>query len=54
MQPTHATMNRRTVIAPATIYNGKTPFNVIMVSKNSTAKSAVDLNGQIVAVNGAP
>jgi NitT/TauT family transport system substrate-binding protein len=40
------------VIAPATIYNGTTPVNVIMVGKNSTAKTAADLNGQTVAVNG--
>ena len=40
------------VIAPATIYNGKTPVNVIMVGKTSTVKSAADLNGQTVAVNG--
>jgi NitT/TauT family transport system substrate-binding protein len=40
------------VIAPATIYNGTTPVNVIMVGKNSTVKSAADLNGQTVAVNG--
>ncbi|HEY5348638.1 MAG TPA: ABC transporter substrate-binding protein, partial [Candidatus Lustribacter sp.] len=40
------------VIAPAIIYNGKTPVNVIMVGKNSTVKTAADLNGQTVAVNG--
>jgi len=40
------------VIAPATIYNGTTPVNVIMVGKNSTVKTAADLNGQTVAVNG--
>jgi NitT/TauT family transport system substrate-binding protein len=40
------------VIAPATIYNGKTPVNVIMAAKNSTIKTAADLNGQTVAVNG--
>ncbi len=40
------------VIAPATIYNGTTPVNVIMVAKNSTVKTGADLNGQTVAVNG--
>ena len=40
------------VIAPATIYNGTTPVNVIMVGKNSAVKTAADLNGQTVAVNG--
>ena len=40
------------VIAPATIYNGKTPVNVIMVGKNSTVQKAADLNGMTVAVNG--
>jgi NitT/TauT family transport system substrate-binding protein len=40
------------VIAPATIYNGTTPVNVIMVGNNSTVKKAADLNGQTVAVNG--
>ena len=40
------------VIAPATIYNGTTPANVIMVAQNSTVKSGADLNGQTVAVNG--
>jgi NitT/TauT family transport system substrate-binding protein len=40
------------VIAPATIYNGKTPVNVIMAAKNSTIKTGADLNGQTVAVNG--
>jgi len=40
------------VIAPATIYNGTTPANVIMVAQNSTVKSGADLNDQTVAVNG--
>ena len=40
------------VIAPATIYNGTTPVNVVMVGKNSTIQKASDLNGQTVAVNG--
>lgn len=40
------------VIAPAVIYNGTTPANVIMVAKSSTAKSGADVNGQTVAVNG--
>lgn len=40
------------VIAPATIYNGTTPANVIMVAQNSTVKTGADLNGQTVAVNG--
>jgi len=40
------------VIAPATIYNGTTPVNVIMVAKNSPIKTGADLNNQIVAVNG--
>ncbi len=40
------------VIAPATIYNGTTPVNVIMVSSKSTVKTAVELNGQTLAVNG--
>ena len=40
------------VIAPATIYNGTTPVNVIMASATSNVKKAADLNGQTVAVNG--
>jgi len=40
------------VIAPATIYNGTTPVNVIMVGNGSTVKKAADLNGQTVPVNG--
>jgi NitT/TauT family transport system substrate-binding protein len=40
------------VIAPATIYDGTAPVNVIMVAKNSTVKTGADLNGQTVAVNG--
>lgn len=40
------------VIAPAMIYNGTTPVNVIMAAKTSSIKSGADLNGQTVAVNG--
>ncbi len=40
------------VIAPATIYNGTTPVNVIMVSNKSNVKTAAELNGQTLAVNG--
>ncbi len=40
------------VIAPATVYDGGQPANVVMTSKNSTVKVAADLNGQTVAVNG--
>ncbi len=40
------------VIAPATIYNGSAPTNVIMVANGSPYKSGKDLNGQTVAVNG--
>ena len=40
------------VIAPAMIYNGTSPVNVIMAAKNSSVKSGADLNGQTVAVNG--
>jgi NitT/TauT family transport system substrate-binding protein len=40
------------VIAPATIYNGTTPVNVIMAAKDSPIKTAADLNGATVAVNG--
>ena len=40
------------VIAPAMIYNGTTPVNVIMAAKSSNVKTGADLNGQTVAVNG--
>ena len=40
------------VIAPAFEAGGPALTNVIMVGKNSTAKSGADLNGQTVAVNG--
>jgi len=40
------------VIAPALIYNAPALTNVIMTGKNSTVKTAADLNGQVVAVNG--
>ena len=40
------------VIAPAFIYTAPALTNVIMTGKNSTVKSAADLNGQTVAVNG--
>jgi NitT/TauT family transport system substrate-binding protein len=40
------------VIAPAFIAGGPTPTNVIMAGKNSSVKTAADLNGQVVAVNG--
>jgi NitT/TauT family transport system substrate-binding protein len=40
------------VIAPAMIYNGSAPVNVIMAAKNSNVKTGADLNGATVAVNG--
>lgn len=40
------------VIAPAFEAGGPALTNVIMVGKNSTAKTGADLNGQTVAVNG--
>lgn len=40
------------VIAPAFEAGGPALTNVIMVGKNSTAKSGADLNGETVAVNG--
>jgi NitT/TauT family transport system substrate-binding protein len=40
------------VIAPALIYNAPALTNVILAGKNSTVKTAADLNGQVVAVNG--
>jgi NitT/TauT family transport system substrate-binding protein len=41
-----------TIIAPAGIYSSKEPTSAIVVAKNSTAKVAKDLNGQIIACNG--
>lgn len=40
------------VIAPALIYNAPALTNVILAGKNSNVKTAADLNGQVVAVNG--
>jgi len=40
------------VIAPAFEAGGPALTNVILVAKNSTAKTGADLNGQTVAVNG--
>jgi NitT/TauT family transport system substrate-binding protein len=40
------------VIAPALIYNSPALTNVILAGKNSSVKTAADLNGQVVAVNG--
>jgi NitT/TauT family transport system substrate-binding protein len=40
------------VIAPAFIYFAPALTNVIMTGKNSSVKTAADLNGQTVAVNG--
>jgi NitT/TauT family transport system substrate-binding protein len=40
------------VIAPAVIYNGTNPVNVIMAAKDSAVRTGADLNGQTVAVNG--
>lgn len=40
------------IIAPAVIYGGVIPANVIMVAKNSPVQKAADLNGQIVGCNG--
>jgi NitT/TauT family transport system substrate-binding protein len=40
------------VIAPALVYTAPALTNVIMTGKNSTVKTAADLNGQVVAVNG--
>jgi NitT/TauT family transport system substrate-binding protein len=40
------------VIAPALIYTAPALTNVILAGKNSSVKTAADLNGQVVAVNG--
>ncbi len=40
------------VIAPALVYNAPALTNVIMTGKTSNVKTAADLNGQVVAVNG--
>ena len=40
------------VIAPALVYTAPALTNVIMTGKNSNVKTAADLNGQTVAVNG--
>jgi NitT/TauT family transport system substrate-binding protein len=40
------------VIAPSGLYISKEPSSVLMVARDSTLKTARDLNGKIVAVNG--
>jgi NitT/TauT family transport system substrate-binding protein len=40
------------VIAPAFVYTAPALTNVILTGKNSNVKTAADLNGQVVAVNG--
>ena len=41
-----------TLIAPAGLYLTKAPTSVLMVPKDSSARSASDLNGKTIAVNG--
>lgn len=40
------------IIAPAALWDSSAPVNVLMVAKNSTIKSAKDLNGKTIAVPG--
>lgn len=40
------------MIAPAGLYTSKEPSSVLMVAADSTAKTARDLNGKTIAVNG--
>jgi NitT/TauT family transport system substrate-binding protein len=39
-------------VAPATIYTQRARTTLLMVPKDSTARTGADLNGQIVAING--
>jgi NitT/TauT family transport system substrate-binding protein len=41
-----------TLIAPGSLYTASIPTSVLMVPKDSTAKTARDLNGKTFAVNG--
>jgi NitT/TauT family transport system substrate-binding protein len=41
-----------TLIAPGSLYTASIPTSVLMVPKNSTAKTARDLNGKTFGVNG--
>jgi NitT/TauT family transport system substrate-binding protein len=41
-----------TIIAPAALWDSSAPVNVLMVAKNSTIRSAKDLNGKTIAVPG--
>jgi NitT/TauT family transport system substrate-binding protein len=41
-----------TLLAPGSLYTASIPTSVLMVPKNSTAKTARDLNGKTMAVNG--
>jgi len=40
------------VIAPGAVYSSKAPTSVLMVAKNSPFKTAKDLNGKTIAVDG--
>jgi len=41
-----------TLLAPGSLYTASIPTSVLMVPKDSTAKTARDLNGKTLAVNG--
>jgi ABC-type nitrate/sulfonate/bicarbonate transport system substrate-binding protein len=40
------------MVAPAGLYTSKEPSSVLMVARDSTLRTARDLNGKIIAVNG--
>jgi NitT/TauT family transport system substrate-binding protein len=40
------------IIAPAAMWDSRAPVNALMVAKNSTVRSAKDLNGKTIAVPG--
>jgi NitT/TauT family transport system substrate-binding protein len=40
------------LVAPGSVYNSKTPSSFIMVPKDSNVRSARDLNGKTIAVDG--
>jgi NitT/TauT family transport system substrate-binding protein len=40
------------MVAPAGLYTSKEPTSVLMVARDSTLRTARDLNGKIIAVNG--
>jgi NitT/TauT family transport system substrate-binding protein len=40
-----------TLIAPATLYDTKAPYGLLIVAKDATYKTAMDLNGQTVALS---